>query len=218
MCLSAPASFIAGAILATMGTALACRVKSKRLLPLAFIPWFFAIQQCAEGIVWLYLPEAQQSYIAIGAKDLFLFFAFVFWPLWIPFSLWFAETNQKRKQGIAACFGMGLMQVALLACTIPYVTAVSYRSNIQYLLELNHNHLLMGKQFSCIMIFFYAVATLLPLFLSSLKKMWVLGICVACAGIAIYLIDHHFFVSLWCFFAAWISLCLFFILPKMNTP
>lgn len=213
MCLSAPASFVSSAAFVAIGTALAIRVKTKRLLPLAFIPFFFAIQQCAEGVVWLSLPETA-SPIATFAKNLFLFFAYVFWPIWIPFSLWIAEVREQRKQTIAALFGMGLVVAVLLIYMIPNTMAVPYRSSIQYLQQLNQNDLLLENQLSNITIFFYGVATLLPLFVSSMKRMWILGICVAISGIAIYLIDHLFFVSLWCFFAAWFSICLFFILPK----
>jgi hypothetical protein len=209
MCLSAPASFVSSAILAAIGTTLAIRVKSRRHLPLAFIPWFFAIQQCAEGIVWLYLPEMASS-TATFAKDLFLFFAYAFWPIWIPFSLWVAEVSEKRKQAISAFFGMGLVVAVLLIFMIPQTTAHPYHNSIQY---LQQNGTSLENQLGNITLFFYGVATLLPLFVSSLKKMWILGISVALAGVAIELIDRHFFVSLWCFFAACFSIGLFFILP-----
>lgn len=211
MCLSAPASFVASAALAAMGITLIYRTrKNKRLLPLALIPCFFAVQQAAEGIVWLYFLDQTQEGLTEGAKNLFLFFAFIFWPLWVPFSAWAAEKQEARKQAIAVCFGIGMMIAALLGFLIPHTTAVSYRSSIQYLQQLDIG----STALSSSVLFFYAVATLLPLFLSSLKKLWVIGACVALAGIVICLIDRFFFVSLWCFLAAWISLCLFFVLPK----
>ena len=85
MCYSAPASFSAAIILAVIGVVVIYR-KPKRLLPLALIPCFFAIQQFAEGFVWID-PESTLP------KSTYLFFAYAFWPMWIPFATFFAEEN-----------------------------------------------------------------------------------------------------------------------------
>ena len=210
MCFSAPASFISGGILAVIGTTLSCQIKNKRLLPLALIPLFFAIQQCAEGIVWLHLGES--DLFAKLAKNVFLFFAFVIWPIWIPFSLWMAEKSEWRKQVMSVCLGIGLVLGVFLILTIPYTSAISYHNSIQYLLE--GQNLSMGMYAGLVAIFFYGIATLLPFLISSLKKMWVLGLLATMTGLVTYLIDHYLFTSMWCFFAAVISLGLFFFLPK----
>ena len=217
MCFSAPASFAASAVLVAIGAALTCRVKSRRYLPLALIPVFFGIQQFAEGIVWRNFPLESTTSLAPFAKDTFLFFAYLFWPLWIPASLWAAEKSVLRKQILALCFGIGLTLVSFLAPLIPQVEAVSYRFSIQYLFtanSLNDANFPMLGQFETLGLLFYGIATLLPLFISAIKRAWVLGFCSAIAGIAVYLIDHLLFVSLWCFFSALISLSLIFILPN----
>ncbi len=213
MCLSAPVSFTASAVLAAVGTALVCRIQSKRLLPLALIPFFFAVQQLAEGIVWLYLSGGPHPAMREAAKDVFVFFAYIFWPLWVPASLWAVERNSLRKQILAACFGIALALVSFLICLIPHVEAAAYRFSIHYLVA-NESQYPLADRFRSIGVFYYAVAALLPLFVSTLKRAWVLGICVTVAGIAIHVIDNMLFVSLWCFFSALISISLFFILPK----
>lgn len=92
MCFSANVSFTASIVLAIIGTCLLKKTKKQIFVPLALIPWFFAIQQASEGFVWLALPE--ESF----ARNIFLFFAYFVWPIWVPFSVWFAEENRKRKQ------------------------------------------------------------------------------------------------------------------------
>ena len=204
MCYSATASFTASTVLAVMGLALILRTQNKRFLPLALFPWLFAIQQAAEGFVWLGLaPDF--------AKNLFLFFALVGWPLWVPFAFWFAEKRSWSKQTLAICFGVGLVISSLLGFSIPNMTASTTCSSVHYVYPThfyNHNILFVS----------YAIATVFPFFLSSLPKTAYLGLLFAASALLIAWIDRTFFISLWCFVSAMISLGLFFILrPHLHS-
>ena len=53
MCFSASASFLAASLLLVTGIYALKKVKSKKQIPLALIPLFFAFQQAAEGVIWL---------------------------------------------------------------------------------------------------------------------------------------------------------------------
>jgi hypothetical protein len=174
--------------------------------------YVFAIQQCAEGIVWIYLRETSPSIIAVGAKNLFLFFAFAFWPIWIPFALWLPENTQGRKQAMSVCFGIGSVLVSFFVLRIPDTTATACGYSIQYLSKWQSTSL--GERVDLIAILFYGIAALLPFLISSLKNMWIVGVLGAIAGITIYCIEYFSFVSIWCFFSAVISLSLFYFLPK----
>lgn len=200
MCFSAPASFTASALLTVMGTALVARAKEKKWLPLALIPWFFALQQASEGFVWLKVPEG------VGAKNIFLFFAYVFWPVWIPFSLYFAEESPLRKQLLAFCLGMGLVIGCALMIVIPQTAALEYRNSIQYIQAAPWD------AYSTLALFFYSASTILPFFFSSISKMWGVGLIIFLAGVAVYTLDRFCFVSLWCFWSALLSMSLFFVL------
>lgn len=204
MCFSAPASFTAGAALIVAGGYLVAKVKERRFLALALIPCFFALQQAAEGFLWLGIAKEQPLF-----KNIFLFFAYPFWPLWIPFALWIAEKVADRKQLIAIGGGIGIVVATVLAMIIPDVSVLPYRFSIQYLFQNDQL-----SQFDRLALFFYACATVIPFFLSTIKKIWVLGLFIAFAGVVIDLIDRLFFVSMWCFFAAIISLGLILILPR----
>lgn len=203
MCFSAPVSFAASVVLAATGGFLAARIRSKRYLPLALIPLLFAIQQAAEGFVWLSLPERSK------AQDIFLFFAYVIWPLWIPFSLLMVEKSGKRRQLLGCCLALGGVIGTLLALDIPSLHASVDGANIYYLQHFRFTLLNSAK------IGLYVLATILPFFISSLKKIWVAGVLLIASLLLTYLISALCVISVWCFFAALFSLALFFII-KVN--
>ena len=107
MCFSATASFSTSAALGIVGAITISKTKNERLKPLALIPWFFGLQQLFEGILWLHLPGYATDTLAIFSKNIFLFFAYIFWPIWIPFSMWVIEKNIKRKQLLSLLLGIG---------------------------------------------------------------------------------------------------------------
>jgi hypothetical protein len=82
MCFSAEASFSLSVVLVSAGVYCVKNTTSKNrlLLPVAFIPFFFAIQQFSEGWVWLGLRWDNNALVKIFAM-VFLFFAVVF--LWM---------------------------------------------------------------------------------------------------------------------------------------
>ncbi len=217
MCLSAPASFTVSAVLVALGTVLVCRVKTKVWLPLALIPWFFALQQCAEGVVWMYAPVDLQSPAAVWAKSFFLFFAYVFWPVWLPFSIWLVEKEAQRKLILAGCLGLGIGVAAFYGLSIPLMVAIPYRFSIHYgFLNQNYVDLLEHGNFYTAAQVFYVVSTVIPLFISSLKKLRIIGGILAITGAFIYYVDQLLFTSLWCFFAAVVSVGLYFVLKEQD--
>lgn len=216
MCFSASSSFTISAVLATTGTYLICKKKPKRFIPLALIPLFFAIQQLSEGMIWLNILKEPHNPISIFSKNIFLFFAYVFWPLWIPFSLWAAESNLQKKQIMAFFIGIGLVISSLLFLLIPFTDFALQHKSIHYFLRLQNfgEGMPLYNFVDNIFLSFYAISITLPFLLSSLKKIWIAGAIALISGILIFLIDRLFFVSMWCFFAAIISLCLVFVLKN----
>lgn len=198
MCYSANASFAAAAVLTVMSGFLLTRVKNKRFVPLALIPLFFAMQQAAEGLLWL-------GIVPTFAKSFFLFFAFIVWPLWVPFSFWLVEEKKESRQILAACFGIGVVISTLLSLTIPQITVSTAFSSILYFYP---DHFYKPD----ILLVFYGCATLLPFFVSSLPRTCLFGFLFAASALLILWVDRTFFVSLWCFVSALISCGLFFIL------
>lgn len=174
---------------------------------LAMLPIFFGIQQFSEGLVWLSLSDV--SFF----KNIFLFFAYFFWPVWIPFSLWIAEKDPKNKRLLFLCLILGIAVGASFGLVIPDIIPVMYRHSIHY--ASLHKY---SKEAIYIGTALYGIATIAPFFISTLRKAWIVGSLILLSGIIVYWIDNFYFVSMWCFVAAIISLTLLFILktPKIG--
>src|SRR5437660_1250937 len=101
MCFSANASFGAAGALTIIGilSIRSVATHNKSLIPLAASPFFFAMQQTCEGIVWITLNNGDTTGLLhqIGTHG-FLFFASAWWPAWIPFVFFIAETHPHRKK------------------------------------------------------------------------------------------------------------------------
>src|SRR5947207_8294564 len=100
MCFSAKASFIAAGSLSVIGL-LSIRKASiikKKLIPFASTPLIFAIQQASEGIVWITLTNDLPHYFYTFGIYSFVFFAGIWWPLWLPITLYIIENKVIRKK------------------------------------------------------------------------------------------------------------------------
>jgi len=213
MCFSASASFTLGSALIAIGIATTTKIKAKKFLPIALIPLLFGIQQYAEGVLWLYSETPSQ--IATIFKNIFLFFAFFFWPIWIPLSLFIAEIKPSKKIFTSLFLGLGIGVGILQGILIPLMLPKVYCSSIQYAFDPRINIPTIALYtFSWIAFILYALAIICPMFISSLNRMKIMGSLVAASAIIILIIDQAFFISMWCFFAALISLAVYYILRK----
>jgi len=57
MCFSPEASFAGGIIISAIGAATVTKVHNPSQIVFASIPMFFGIQQIAEGVLWMALPD-----------------------------------------------------------------------------------------------------------------------------------------------------------------
>jgi|SRR5262252_845487 len=198
MCFSAEASFAVSAALLPCGVycvRVALR-KNPDYLPLAAVPLFFSIQQFFEGLVWLGHPAAQG----------FLFFAIAFWPIWIPWSL-FCITRRLEPLFFV---GMGLCWLTLyllIAFQPVEVTVVNH--------SLHYDVALADDPFMRLL---YLLNVVAPLYFSHDRFLWVMGAVAIITGVLTHILLSYAFVSLWCFFAALISLALCYRFYKMKNP
>ena len=106
MCFSATGSFAVAAGLAGIGAVAVSRTKPPSHRLFAFVPLLFAIQQIAEGMVWLTMPS-QDSRLHHAAVDIFLIFAVVVWPTWVPLCLVPIERQPRRKKPLRVLLALG---------------------------------------------------------------------------------------------------------------
>lgn len=200
MCFSTEASFIAAGTLAAAGVIAMKKTESRSNLALAAVPLLFAVQQLSEGFQWLAFNAQIDAYWLTPSKYLFLLFAQVIWPLWVPFAIYRAE-QEPRKAKMLLPFviaGAGLA-VYHLYCMLNYeVTAIAGDNHILYRLE----YLQFSKHFSNAVYFATAV---IPPFLSSNKRMQLVGLFNLIALLATFLFYREYLLSVWCYFAALIS-------------
>lgn len=195
MCFSATASFTTSAVLGVMGFAAVSRVNKSRELPFAMIPLFFALQQAMEGGLWLSLDGGDGS--AILAYS-FLFFAFLFWPVYFPWCALLLEDDPYRKRWIRTLFGLGALLAMVLFLNLlsePLQVGIVGHS-IQYSV---------GDSFDGFGLFVYASALCGSGFLSSNKTAQIFATAALLSLFVSLLFYFEAFTSVWCFFAAVLS-------------
>jgi hypothetical protein len=63
---------------------------------------------------------------------------------------------------------------------------------------------------------FYVIATIAPLFVSSVRRMWVFGFMIAVSYLVASIFFSQYLISVWCFFAAIMSGVIYWVLALAN--
>jgi hypothetical protein len=200
MCFSAEASFTAGTMLSVIGVYSVKQVTQRSQLAFAAIPFLFAAQQFSEGMFWLSAGGSMDAHWQAPAVMIFLMFAQVIWPVWVPLSVWLLEPDGRRKKILSSFLALGsLLGAYHLYCLLVYPSGAEISGHhVAY-------HLDFPKAISNLSGVAYILVTIAPLFVSAVARMRVLGFAIAGSFIVtIYLYTQHF-ISVWCFFAAVIS-------------
>lgn len=200
MCFSAGASFAGGIIISSIGVVTVMKVHKPSQILFASIPLFFGVQQIAEGVLWLTIPLSGNDGISNFSAYFFLVMAQVIWPLMIPLSVLFMEESAKRKNPLKVLLLVGIILSAYYGyCLLNYnVTPQILGFHIQY----NNDF---PRSLAMASFVFYLVATITPLFISSFKRMYLMGILMTLSCLVTGIFFTQFLTSVWCFFAALIS-------------
>ena len=208
MCFSASASFIAGTSLSAIGVAAIGKTKTRSELPFAMIPLLFGIQQLTEGVIWLTfshdapLLKLTMTYVYSG-------FSHVLWPMYVPYAMGVLEAVRWRKRAIfafeAAGVGVGLYLLYSIVAR-PMVAEVIGR-HIVYASPHFHQIPVMVL---------YLSATCISCFFSSHWFVRLFGMLALLSFIAAYFVHVTALVSIWCFFAAILSLLIYVHLRFRN--
>jgi hypothetical protein len=201
MCFSAAASFTSAAVIGGLGAGALIRAPKSTQRAFAAIPLIFALQQCIEGGIWLAIRSS--SPLAIPLTYVFLFFALVWWPLYIPFVAYRLEEKPTRRTilvmfGIIGMLvGIGLYIIFLHSPTTAQIAnkCIYYPLNVPYRIVFG---------------ILYAVATIGPGFVSTNRSMRLFCALLGIFGLFTFISYNTNLVSVWCFFAAVISLVIFF--------
>jgi hypothetical protein len=207
MCFSAGASFAGGAVISAVGIVTQRKVSKPSQRLFAVIPLLFGFQQFAEGMLWITLRSGEHDWLQNAATYIFLITALVIWPVMVPLSMWFMEEGKKRKNILSGLIAIGGMVSLFYAfCLIFYNVSP----------QINNFHMQYVDNFPRILVdiafILYPVSTIAPLFVSSVKRIWLFGILITISYIVTGIFFAQYLTSVWCFFAALISVMIYWIL------
>jgi hypothetical protein len=207
MCFSAGASFAGGVIISAIGVITIRKVHKPSQILFASIPLFFGFQQFAEGIVWLTLPLQGYEIVRNLAVYIFLITAQLIWPMLIPLSVLFMEVSEKKKKILKVLLLAGAtLSVYYGYCLITYnVNPQIQGYHIQYENDF-------PKPLALPSFIIYLIATIVPLFVSSIKRTHLLGLLMTLSCLLTGIFFTQYLTSVWCFFAALISGVIFWIM------
>lgn len=211
MCFSATASFGAGVVLTVIGVASLKKVGHPSQVLFASIPLIFAVQQIAEGMLWLILPNPNLLYLQKYITYFFLIFAQIVWPFWLPVAVLLLEKSKTRKlfQKILVAIGF-LVSAYLTYCMIHYPIHAGINC---YHIDYEQFY---PKKFRVTGALLYIIATIAPPLFSHIRKMWTLSLTVFISYIITTLFYDNYVVSVWCFFASIVSLSVYFIMYEIQ--
>jgi hypothetical protein len=211
LCFSAAGSFSAAALLAGIGAASVARNEARPLRMLAAVPLLFSVQQAAEGVVWTRLDEHPPGAVARLAVFVFLAFALVVWPVWLPASLKASEEDPRRRRVLArlAWLGasFGAVAAVLLLRSRPSAHLSGHRIAYEFSAGIQGVLPLIG----------YVLPSVVPFFVSTTPLTRVIGVLLVGALAATFVAERNALTSVWCFFAALLSALILVIVLRART-
>jgi hypothetical protein len=210
MCFSAGASFGASVLLGAIGAIAIAKAKTKPQKLFAAIPLVFAVQQFSEGMLWLSLQNTGNTQSQSFYTYIFLVFAMMVWPVWIPLTIRLPEKDFLRKKIITALLVTGIFIAAGIGCLLLLypVQVIGRHHHLHYEFYLPPVLLKYGWIFSLL----YFLPTIITPFISSIKKMKWLGVVFIASYLFAVIFYNGFVISVWCYFAALLSIVVLWIM------
>src|SRR5574338_60938 len=198
MCFSATASFTAGAALLGIGAVTISRARGRAELPFALVPALFGVQQLIEGALWLTFPDKAPHANSVLTYA-YSFFSHVLWPVYVPIAVLLLEPEAWRRKLLA---GIALAGAAVGLYLLYFLVTEPITSEV------------VGRHISYVSPHFYVVAvmtlyvlaTCVSSLVSSCNTIRWFGVATFVALLAAYAFYAFWFISVWCFFAAVLSM------------
>jgi hypothetical protein len=202
MCFSPEADFVSGAAIGVVGVATLAKVENRRELALGIVPLALALHQIVEGFVWLGLDDKLANSSSDLAVHVYVAFAWVVLPILLPLAILLVEPNVRRRRVMAGfvVVGAGVGLYLLSAMLDGHVTAHVAEHTIQY-----------GGagRYAGLATVLYVVATCGPPLLSSYRAIVWFGAANVVAVLAIAYVQADGLTSLWCAWAAVVSVLVY---------
>jgi hypothetical protein len=132
----------------------------------------------------------------------YTFFSHVLWPVYVPFAVLMIEPPGPRRTGLNAFLAAGLAVGAYLLYILVAFPVVSRPTG-------EHVEYLSPHFFAALSMTMYLLATTVSLLLSSHRAVKVFGVLALFSFGAAWYFYAIWFISVWCFFAALMSLVIY---------
>jgi hypothetical protein len=212
MCFSATASFVVGGSLAAVGVMTLNRATSRAELPFASIPLLFGIQQIVEGLLWLSIQN-EMALLKTYTTYLFTMFSHLLWPIFMPYAIALMEPRQTistwRKNTMWGFRVTGIVVAVLLLQLVA----------TQPLMAVVDQHIIYVTPFfyDWPMMVLYIAVTCIVCFFSSHALIRLFGLMTLLFFAVSYWFYTEAFFSVWCFFAAILSLIIYMHFRRGNS-
>jgi hypothetical protein len=202
MCFSPEADFVSGVAISAVGVATLTKVEQPREVALAVVPLALGLHLIVEGFVWLGLEGHTDQSSGELAATVYVLFAWVIAPVLLPLAVWLVEPDRARRRLMAPFVALGaVVGLYLLWSILAHgVTAHVVEHTIQY-----------GGagELAVPATVLYAIAACVPPLLSSHSAIVVFGVLDAVAVGAIAWAQADGLTSLWCLWAAVVSVLIY---------
>lgn len=202
MCFSPEADLVGGAVIAIIGIDVVRHVHQRHdHLAFAALPLLLALHNLTETFVWWGLRGDVPHAVGITARWIYLLFAFVVLPTYVPLAIRALEPPGRRRTIMSGfvVLGVGVSAVLLGFMIRGPVTAHEASHHIAYGLNLDAGIVIVGL---------YVAATCASAVFSGYRHIAIYGAAnlVGVAILAKFALDG--FASLWCGWAALTSLAI----------
>jgi hypothetical protein len=199
VCFSPQADAAVGVFVVAVGIDALRHVDAPKQIPLATLPLLFGLHQLSEAFVWWGL----QGHVAHGVERIavwtYVVFALVVLPAYLPLAVGLVEHSSTRRRVIAVFGVLGLGVAASLAVSVGRgaISAEIDGHHVGYAVDaVGH-----GGPLTTL----YVIATCGALLASSYRDIAVIGVLNLVVTPLLMLLTVGGFVSLWCFWAAAVS-------------
>ncbi len=174
------------------------------------MPLLFAVQQMCEGFIWLSLNDPVYLALLTPSMYAFLIMAQVGWPLFIPLCVLLVEKDSGRKKLLGYFLVSGILTgIYFTWCLIRFDAHIAISPfHIQYALDFP-----LSKRWFYGIIYF--IPAMIPTFISSIRRMNILGALLLCSYLISRFCYNDYIVSVWCFFGALSSMMALFIILQL---
>lgn len=217
MCFSAEASFATAAVLVPAGAITIYRAfrAGRRYLPIAALPLLLGMQQFFEGYVWTANAIGFDDQVRIFSLA-YMLFAWLIWPIWVPFSTYFLEPCNRRYLYLTFAILGGLVGGVQY---IPYFAhenwlvvrvfdnAIGYQGTVLF-------DLIMRREITNSI---YVSIVVVPLLTSSISGLKIFGVIILAVILVTYLFFQYAYISAFCFGAGVMSLYLVYLVFRETT-